>query len=88
MTLTIDIPDELEGALREQLGADLEQSAREELAAAWFSAGRLSSRQVAQLIGVSLFEAHAFLKQRGASMPITAEEIAEDAAALSGLQHS
>lgn len=86
MTLTINIPEELESALREQLGADLEQSAREDLAAAWFSAGKLSSRQVAQLLAVSVFEAHAFLKQRNASMPITAEEVLADAATLGGLQ--
>ena len=86
MTLTISIPDELEAALRAQLGTSLEQSAREDLAAAWFTAGKLSSRQVAQLLGVSVFEAHAFLKKRRAPMPMTADEVAADATALSSLQ--
>ncbi len=82
MTLTIAIPEELESALRGQFGANLEQSAKEELAAAWFSAGKLSSRQVAQLLGLSLFEAHAFLKSHHASLPMTEQEVASDVATL------
>jgi predicted HTH domain antitoxin len=79
MTLTISIPDEIEQALRNYAGANLEQSAKEDLAAIWFSSGRLSSRQVAQFLGLSLFEAHAFLKQRNVSLPMTADEVIEDA---------
>lgn len=88
MTLTISIPDEIEQALRNSTGADLEQSAREELAAAWFSSGKLSSRQVAQFLGISLFEAYEFLKLRNASLPMTAEEVAADAEILRQLPRS
>jgi predicted HTH domain antitoxin len=79
MTLTISIPDEIEQALRNNAGANLEQSAKEDLAAIWFSSGKISSRQVAQFLGISLFEAYAFLKQRNASLPMTADEVIEDA---------
>ena len=85
MTLSIEIPNELESALRSQLGTGLEQSAKEELAAAWFTSGKLSSRQVAQLLGISLFQAHAFLKNRGAALPMTIEDVEDDASSLRDL---
>jgi hypothetical protein len=83
MTLTLDIPDDVEAALRLQLGPDLEKSAKQELAASWFREGRLTSRQVAALLEVSLFEAHAFLRSAGASIPMSINDIDEDLAMLS-----
>jgi predicted HTH domain antitoxin len=85
MTLSIDIPDELETTLREQLGLGLEQSAREELAAAWFRAGKLSTRQVAQFLGLSIFETQAFLKNRKAFLPMSTADVEADLAALHSL---
>ena len=82
MTLTIEIPDDVEAALRSQLGCELEQRAKQELAASWFREGRLTSRQVAALLGISLFEAHAFLKSVGASLPMSIEDVEEDLVAL------
>jgi predicted HTH domain antitoxin len=88
MTLTISIPEEIEQALRSASKTDLEQSAKEDLAAAWFSSGKLSSRQVAQFLGISLFEAFDFLKRRNASLPMTAEEVEADAELLRTLPRS
>ena len=82
MTLSIDIPDDVVAALRSQLGPDLEQCARQDLAVNWFREGRLTSRQVAGLLGISLFEAHAFLKSRGASLPISIADVEDDLGAL------
>jgi predicted HTH domain antitoxin len=82
MTLTIDIPTDIESVLRVQLGESLEQRARQDLAVSWFRDGRLTSRQVASLLRTSLFEAHAFLKSRGASLPMSVNDVEEDLAAL------
>ena len=82
MTLSIDIPDEVEAALRCQLGPGLEERAKQDLAVSWFRDGRLTSRQVADLLGISLFEAHAFLKTRGASLPMSIADVEQDLAAL------
>ncbi len=82
MTLTIDIPTDIESALRDQLGEDLEQRAKQDLAANWFREGRLTSRQVAAFLGISLFDAHAFLKSRGASLPMSLTDVEEDLATL------
>ena len=82
MTLSIDIPAEVEATLRFQFGADLEQRAKQDLAVSWFREGRLTSRQVAALLGVSLFEAHAFLKKHDASLPMSLLDVENDLAAL------
>ncbi len=82
MSLSIDIPADVEAALRCQLGPDLEQRAKQDLAVNWFCEGRLTSRQVAALLGISLFEALAFLKQRGASLPMSLDDVEDDLAAL------
>ncbi|MGD9634155.1 MAG: UPF0175 family protein [Pirellulales bacterium] len=82
MTLSIDIPANIESSLRVQFGPELERRAKEELATAWFSEGQISSRQVAEMLGMSLFEAHAFLKARGASLPMSAAEVEADSESL------
>lgn len=82
MTINIHIPDEIETTLRDQVGNDLEQLAKEDLAASWFRDGRITSRQVAEFLGLSLFEAHAFLKRQGVTMPMTLEDVEEDLATL------
>jgi len=82
MTLSIDIPASIESTLRIQLGPGLELHAKQDLAAAWFREGRISSRQVAELLGLSLFEAHAFLKSRGAALPMSVQDVESDLASL------
>jgi len=82
MTLSIEIPDDVESTLRHQLGRDLEVRAKQELAAAWFSEGRITSRQAAALLGMSLFEAHAFLKSKGASLPMSLADVESDLTSL------
>ena len=88
MTLSIDIPADVESALRLQFGPALELRAKEDLAASWFSEGRITSRQVAQLLGIPLFEAHAFLKAKGASLPMSINEVEADLASLQQLRDS
>jgi predicted HTH domain antitoxin len=82
VTLSIDIPDDVEAALRCQLGPGLEQRAKQDLAISWFREGRLTSRQVATMLGVSLFDAHAFLKEHDASLPMSLVDVENDLAAL------
>jgi predicted HTH domain antitoxin len=84
MTISIDIPASIESALRCQLGPALELQAKQDLAAAWFSEGGITSRQVAELLGVPLFEAHAFLKSRGAALPVSLVDVESDLASLRG----
>lgn len=87
MTLSLDIPDGVESTLRLQFGAALEARAKEDLATAWFSEGRISARQVAELLGLNLFDAHQFLKSRGATT-LTVEDLEHDLTALEQLRNS
>lgn len=82
MALSIDIPASIESTLRFQLGPGLERHAKQDLAAAWFGEGRISSRQVAELLGLPLFDAHAFLKSRGAALPMSIDDVQSDLASL------
>jgi predicted HTH domain antitoxin len=84
MTLNIEIPDDVASSLRLQFGEALEERAKQDLAVAWFTEGRISSRQAAQLLGMSLFEAHAFLKGKGAALPISLSEVKSEVASLQG----
>jgi predicted HTH domain antitoxin len=87
MAISIEIPREIEVTLRGQLGEGLEQQAKKDLAVSWFRNGRLTSRQVGELLGISLFEAHAFLKREGAPLPMSMTEVEEDLMSL-GESHS
>ena len=78
MTLSINLPAEIESTLRSHFGTKLEERAKQYLAATWFREGRITSRQVAELLGMSLFEAHAFLKSRGASLPMSISDVEAD----------
>ena len=78
MTLSINLPAEIESTLRNHFGAKLEEQAKQDLAVAWFCEGRITSRQTAVLLGMSLFEAHAFLKSRGASLPMSIADVEAD----------
>lgn len=82
MSLNIQMPIDLEQNLRQQFGSGLEREAQENLAIAWFTQGRISSRQVASMLGLALFDALQFLKDRGAGIPMTAEDLENDINAI------
>jgi len=82
MSLTIPLPSQLEAFLRQQLGEGLERTALEKLAVVWFNEGQISSRQVASMLGLSWYEAQAFLKQNGGVLTMTIEEVRQEAASI------
>jgi len=88
VTLCINLPADVESTLRRQLGKGLEERAKQDLAAAWFREGRITSRQAAALLGMSLFEAHDFLKGKGASLPMSLSDVESDLASLRELHRS
>lgn len=86
MTLQIPLPANVERALRSHLGDSLERQTKEDLAAQWFSEGRITSGLVAEMLGISWVEAQAFLKARGATAPMTIDEVIADADSLRELR--
>ena len=88
MKVTIEIPESIERSLQEQIGNDLTQAAKEALAIAWYQAEKLSIGQVAELLGISVYEADGLMKQRGVEAPFSWEEFEHDRQTLRRLLNS
>ena len=78
MKVTIEIPESIERSLQEQVGTDLTRAAKEALAIAWYQAEKLSIGQVAELLGISVYEAEGFMKQRQVEAPFSWEDFEHD----------
>lgn len=84
MQVRLTIPDEVAAELEPE-GADLGRRALEALAIEGYRAEALSLGQVAEMLGLSINEADAFLKARGVDLLIPLEDFARDRAALEEL---
>jgi len=83
MTLSIDIPNEAEKALREAWGSDLSRAALEALAIEGYRCGKLSRYDVQRLLGLpDRLETEEWLGRHGVSLNYTLEELEGDRAAL------
>jgi predicted HTH domain antitoxin len=85
MKVTIDIPDAMQQSLQDQLGQNLAQAAKEAMAVAWYQAESLSIGQVAEFLGISVYEAEGFMKARGISAPFSLEDYEHDRETLDRL---
>lgn len=77
MPVTIELPEEIEHQLEEKWG-DLSRRALEAVALAGYRSEALSAGQVAEMLGLSAWEAEAFLSSRDAELRYTAEDLRED----------
>lgn len=81
MNLTVELPDAI--AHRLQLdGPDAQRHALELFALRGYESGKLSRRQVGDLLGLSFYDAEGFLKENGAVLPMTIEDVYREARAL------
>jgi predicted HTH domain antitoxin len=78
MKLTIDITPSVAQLLYQQLGPNLEQAAKEALAASWYQAEKLSIGQVAEFLGVSVYEAEGVMKRHHVAAPYSLEDFEHD----------
>lgn len=78
MKITIEIPDTMQQSLKEQFGQHLDQAATEALAIAWYQAEKLSIGQVAELLGISVYEAQGLMKQRQVEAPYSVVDFEDD----------
>ena len=88
MKVTIDIPDDMQQLLQDQLGQNLAAAAKEAVAVAWYQAEKLSIGQVAELLGISVYEAQGLMKQRQVVAPYSAEDFEHDRETLNRLLSS
>ena len=79
MSVTIDLPEEIAQQLQAHWG-DLSRRTLEALAIEGYRSLVLSLGQVAELLGLSTWEAEIFLKERGIDLPYTSEDIRQDLA--------
>lgn len=77
MTIAFDIPAPFEHELQQRLG-DLSRAARDALLIEGYRRGALSLGALAQLQGMGVLEADAWLAKRGVPMNYGPTELAED----------
>jgi predicted HTH domain antitoxin len=77
VTITLDIPRAIEGALSKEW-TDIPRKALEAVALEGYRQGALSVGQVGELLSIGFTESEEFLKSRGASLPYDAGELEED----------
>lgn len=78
MKLTLELPDEIEQTLRTQW-SNLPRHALEALAVAAYRSEVLTIRQIQQMLGfASRWDTEEFLRQAGAYLHYSAEDLAQD----------
>ncbi|HVA48609.1 MAG TPA: UPF0175 family protein [Pirellulales bacterium] len=65
-------------SLEKQLGGDLTQAAKEAMAIAWYQAEKLSIGQVAELLGIAVYEADGLMKERHIEAAYSLEDYERD----------
>ena len=80
MTITIEVPDDLAAALASS-GRDVGRATLEALALEGYRSDRLTEADIRQLLGFETrTEVHGFLKEHGAFLPYTLEDLEHDRA--------
>ena len=82
MKLTIDIPDTMDDSLQQQFGGNLPQAAKEAMAISWYQAEKLSIGQVAELLGISIYQAEGLMKSHHVESPFSLEDFQRDRGTL------
>ena len=77
MSVTIDLPEEIEHHLESEWG-NLPRRALEAVALEGYRSGALSAGQVAEMLNLSVWETETLLKQRGVELEYGAEDLKRD----------
>lgn len=85
MSVIIEIPKHIEEALIRELGASLAQTAKEALAVTLYQSERLSIGQVAEMLGITTYQAAGLMKSRGIEAPYSIEDFDRDQQSLERL---
>lgn len=84
MRLKIDIPEKLDSALSREWG-DLSAAAKEALAIESYRTGKISIGFLAEMLGIGVIEAEAWLAKRGVPLNYTMADLEADRADLARL---
>jgi len=79
MTLTIELPQEIENSLRQQL-SNLDQAAKEACLVEFYRQGQLTHYQLASALGLGRYETDGLLKRHGVEDNMSLEELKREIA--------
>jgi predicted HTH domain antitoxin len=82
MTISFSMPDRVEQYLRTALGGDVSQAAKEALAVDLYRKGNISLGLLAEMLGMGVLEADAWLADRGVPLNYSAQDFEADQKAL------
>ena len=82
MQVLVDIPDSLAGQLK---GKDISRKVREGLAVEGYLSGALTRGQIAELLGMSFYEAEKWFMQKGLHRNYGVEDLEQDRKTLDRL---
>ena len=88
MRVVIEIPDTIVQSLYDQLGNDPEKAVKESLAIAWYQSEKISIGQVAEMLGISLYQADGMMKEHHVDSPYSLKDYENDRATLNRLLKS
>ena len=78
MSLTIELPQQLEDQLRSAFGSRLHEEAKHAMAIEMYRQQQISVGQVAQILGTGVLEAEEWLAKKGVEIPMTVEDLARE----------
>jgi predicted HTH domain antitoxin len=84
MAVTFSLPDGVEGDLRKECG-DLDRVAKEALAIELYRSGRISVGFLAEMLGLGVLEADAWLAARGVPLNYSDKDLENDLCTLDRL---
>ncbi len=84
MTISIQLPPSIEEQLRNEWG-DLDRAAKAALALEAYRTEKLSIGQVAEILGLTLYETEGIMKERGIAAPFSLADLEHDRATLKQL---
>ena len=82
MTITIELPDEIETQLATRWREKFPRKILEAIAVEGYREEALTHRQVGELLGLDRWQTDAFLKERGAYLPYDLDDYESDRAVL------
>lgn len=85
MAISIHLPEDLEQALRREVG-DLDKAAKEALLVDLYRQAKLTGTQLRRALGLSRIQADDLLKRHEVYLDLTAEEVASESAGLRKLR--
>ncbi|MDQ3222758.1 MAG: UPF0175 family protein [Gemmatimonadota bacterium] len=85
MSVSFELPTEIEQALRDELG-DLDRAAKEALLVESYRQAKLTRQQLSGALGLSRAETEAILKRHEVFYDLTAEDVARESEGLRQLR--